>query len=100
MAPFAKSAFAELDQLRHHRQYRIADAFGFLLELLDIELVERDMLENFVAGLLRDDFQLGLRAREPGLEVEIFLDAISIGPHLPHGLGAENVAEDSGVDRG
>ena len=43
-------------------------------------------------------FSLRLRARQPGLEVEILLDAVAVGPHLPHGLGAEDVLEDGGVD--
>ena len=98
VAPFAETALAEIDELRDHRQHRIADPLGLLLQLLDVELVELAVLEDFVAGLLRDDAQLGLRAREAGLEVEILLDAVAVRPHLPHGLGAENVAEDGGVD--
>ena len=43
-------------------------------------------------------FEPRLRARQPRLEVEILLDAVAVGPHLPHGLGAENVAENGGVD--
>ena len=98
VAPFAEAALAELDELRHHRQHRIADALGLLLQLVDVELIDRDVLEDLVAGLLRDDLQPRLRARQPGLEVEILLDAVAVGPHLPHGLGAENVLEDGGVD--
>ena len=49
-----------------------------VLELLKIELVGLAVLDDFVAGLLRDDVQLGLRAREAGLEVEIFLDAVAV----------------------
>ncbi len=86
------------DQLRHHRQHRVADALGLLLQLLDVELVELALLEDFLARLLRDDAEPGLRAGQPGLEVEILLDAVAVRPHLPHGLGAENVAEDGGVD--
>ena len=98
VAPFAEAVLAELDELRHHRQHRIADPLGLLLQLLEVVLVDLDVLEDFVAGLLRDDLQLGLGAGEAGLEVEILLDAVAVGPHLPHGFGAEDVLEDGGVD--
>ena len=32
------------------------------------------------------------------LEVEILLHAVAVGPHLAHGLGAEDVLEDGGVE--
>src|SRR5689334_6437398 len=56
------------------------------------------MLEDLVAGLLRDDLQPRLGPGEAGLEVEILLDAVAVGPHLPHGFGAEDVLEDRRVD--
>ena len=98
VAPFAEPALAELHELRHDRQHRIADALGLLLQLFDVELVDLAVLEDFVAGLLRDDPSLACARASAGLEVEILLDAVAVRPHLPHGLGAENVAEDGGVD--
>jgi hypothetical protein len=98
VAPFAEAVLAELHELRHHRQHRIADALGFGLQLLDVVLFDFDVLQDLVAGLLRDDLQPRLGAGETGLEVEILLDAVAVGPHLPHGGGAENVFEDRGVD--
>ena len=98
MAPFAEIALAEIDELCHHRQHRVADPLGLLLQLLDVVLVELAVLEDFLACLFRNDAELGLRTGEPRLEIEIFLDAVAVRPHLPHGFGAENVAEDGGVD--
>ena len=47
VAPFAEIALAEIDELRHDRQHRVADALGLLLQLLDVELVELAVLEDF-----------------------------------------------------
>ena len=57
VAPFAQAALAELDELRHHRQHRIADALGLLLQLLDVEVIDLAVLDDLVAGLLRDDLR-------------------------------------------
>ena len=54
---------------------------------------EIDRLPKWAAELARKYF-----AGEASLEVEIFLDAVAVGPHLPHGFGAENILEDGGVD--
>jgi hypothetical protein len=98
MAPFAEPVLAEADELLDHRQHRIADALGLFLQLVEVELIGLAVLEDLVAGVLRNNAETGLRPRQSRLEIQILLDAIDVGEHLPHGLGAEDVAENGGVD--
>ena len=85
-APFAEPVLAQLDELLHHRQHRIADPLGRLLELRHVDFVGRAMADDFVGGVLRDDAELGLRPRQRRLEVEIFLHAVLVRPHLAHAV--------------
>ena len=47
------------------------------------------MIPSFACTLRQRDF-----------DIEIFLNAVLIGPDAPHGLGAENIAENQRVDCG
>src|SRR5262249_28872323 len=100
MAPFAEPVLAQRDELLHDRQHRIADALGLAPDLRHVELRDEAMLDDLVAGVLRNDAEPRLRARERRLEVEIFLDAVLVGEHVAHRLGREDVAEYGGVDGG
>ena len=100
MTPFAKPVAAQRHDLRHDRQDRITDARGLGFELREIELGGVAMADDLVGGVLRNDPEPRLGARQRGLEVEVFLDAVLIGKHAPHRLGRENVAEDDGIDDG
>ncbi len=100
MAPFAESVAAERHELLHHRQHRIADAFGLHFELVKIDFGDVAVPADFLRRLLRNDAEPRLRPRQSRFEVEIFLHAVLVGKHPPHRLGRENVAEDGGVDQG
>jgi hypothetical protein len=94
MAPFAEPVAAFLHELLHHRQNRIADALGLLLQELEIVVPGRAVAANLFRGLFWDDPELRLSAGERRLDVEIALNAALIGKHRPHRRRAEDVAKD------
>src|SRR5258708_36231198 len=100
MAPFAEVVRAQLDELLDHAQHRVADALGLRAQLLQVDFLEPAVAHDLRGRLPGDDAERGLYARQSRLDVEIFALAVLVGPHLAHGLGAEEVAEDGGVDDG
>src|SRR5262249_25038852 len=99
MAPFAEPVATEPDELLNDRQYRVADALGLRLQLGKIDFRELAMPADFLGGLLRDDAEPRLRARQGGLKIEIFLHPVLVGEHAAHRLGREDVAEYRGIDQ-
>ena len=69
-----------------------------LLELAHVDLVDRAVLDDLVGGFLGNDAQPALHSCKRGFDVEILLRAVLVGPDLAHRLGAEDVAEDVGID--
>jgi hypothetical protein len=53
---------------------------------------------DFSGGFLRNDAKPGLRARERGFEIEIFLHPAFIRKDIPHCFCREDVAEYSGIE--
>ena len=100
MRPFAEPVLAQLDELLHHRQHRIADALGRFLEFGHVDLAGVAMAHDLGGGVFRDDAEPALRARQRRLEVEIFLHAIFVRPHLAHRRRGENVAKHRGIEDG
>ncbi len=100
MAPFAQAVGAQLHQLLDHAQHRVADALGLRAQLLQVDHLEPAVAHDLRRRLCGDDAEPGLDARQSRLDVEIFARAVLVGPHLAHGLGAEEVAEDGGVNDG
>ena len=100
VAPFAEAVLAQRDELLHHRQHRIADALGLLLELREVELIDRAVAADLLRRFSRDDAEARLHARERRLDVEVVLDAVAVGEDAPHRLSAEDVAKDHEVERG
>jgi len=98
MRPFAKSVLAEFHQLLHHGQNRIPDPFGCFLEFRHVDFVGRAVTDDFGGRFFWDDAEPGLRARERGFEIEIFLHAVLVGEHVAHGLRGENVAKHRGIE--
>ena len=78
MAPFTVPVAAERYQLLHHRQHRIADALGVLLQPDKIDFAGVAMADDFLRGRRRDDAEARLRPRQRRREVEIFLHAVRV----------------------
>src|SRR5262249_45982754 len=51
-------------------------------------------------GFFRNDAEAALRARQRRLDLEVVAGARLVGEHLAHLRGAEDVAEDSRIERG
>ena len=100
MAPLAKPALAQRHELLHHRQHRIADALGLGFQFRDVEAVGTAVAHDLGGGRLGNDAKPRLHAGQRRLDVEIELHAALVGEDAPHRLGAEDVAEDSGVEGG
>ena len=100
VAVLAKLVAAQRVQLRDHTQDRIANALGLLLELAHVDLVDRAVLHDLVGRFLGDDAEATLDSCKRAFDVQIPLRPVLVGPHVAHGLGAEDVAEDGGVDDG
>ena len=58
------------------------------------------MADDLVGRLLRDDAELGLDLGQGGLDVEVVLGPVLVGPDRAHLVGAEDALEDVGVDDG
>ena len=93
MRPFAEPVLAQFHKLLDDGQHRIADPLGGFLEFRHVDFVGRTMADDFVSRILRNDAELGLRAGQRGLEIEIFLHAVLVREHIPHCRRGENVAE-------
>src|SRR5204863_146330 len=80
---------AQLHELLHHAQHRVADALGLRAQLAQVDSLEPAVAHDLRGRLCGDDAEPGLDARQSGLDVEIFARAVLVGPDLAHGLGAE-----------
>src|SRR5712691_2241411 len=99
MAPFAQPFCAELDDLLHHAEDRIADALGLQLETGEIDVLDAGLLLDLARRLFGNDAEPRLHARQGALDVEVVADPGFVGENAAHFLRAENVAEDRGVER-
>jgi hypothetical protein len=95
VAPFAQAVAAQRDELLHHGEDRVADPLGLRLELGEVIFPCVAVPADFLRGLLRNDAEPRLGARERRLDVEIFLDPVFVGEDPPHRLGGKDVAEDA-----
>src|SRR5204862_393212 len=82
------------------REASVAVAPGLRAQLAQVDSLEPAVAHDLRGRRCGDDAEPGLDARQSGLDVEIFARAVLVGPDLAHGLGAEEVAEDDGVDAG
>ena len=98
VAPFAQALGAFLHDLLHHRQHRIADALGLLLELDEVDVLDLAGAFDLDRRLSRNDAEPRLHPRQRRLELEIELDPPLVGEHAAHRFGGENVAEDDRVE--
>src|SRR5450759_3531668 len=98
VAPFAEPALAQLDELLDHREHRVADALGRLLELGHVDVLGVAVAHDLGGGVFRDDAELALRARQRRLEIEIFLHPVLVREHVPHRGRGENIAEHRGIE--
>jgi hypothetical protein len=89
---------AQRVQLRDDAEHRIADALGLDLELRHVDLVDRAVAHDLVRRRLRDDPEPRLHTGESRLDVQVLLRAVLVRPDAAHRRGAEDVAEDGGVD--
>ena len=96
--PFAERALAQLDQLLDHGEHRIADPLGRLLEFRHVDIFGVAVANDLGRGVFRDDAESALRARQRCLEVEVFLHAVLVRPHVAHRFGGKYVAEDRGIE--
>ena len=72
-----------------------------VLQIRDaLDLIDRAMPDDLVGRFFRDDSEPSLHSRERAFDVEILLRAALVRPHVAHGLAAEEVAEDRGIDDG
>ena len=100
VAILAELVAAQRVQLRHHAEDRIADALGLLPQLGHVDLVEPAVAHDLVGRVLRDQAEAALNLGERRLDVEIFLRAVLVGPHVAHVVAGEDALEDDGVDEG
>jgi hypothetical protein len=99
MAPLAETVGAETDNLLHHAEDRIADAFGLLLQAGEVDVFDPALPLDLTRGLLRDDAEAGLRPGERALDLQVIARPPFIGEYLPHLRRGEDVTEDRGIER-
>src|SRR5262249_47375398 len=74
-------------------------ALGLLLELGEVNVLDAAGALDLLRRLARDDVLARLHARQRRLELEIVRDALLVGEHAPHRFGAEDIAEDIGIEQ-
>src|SRR6185369_188092 len=99
MAPLAEPVGAEVDDLLHHAEDRIADAFGLLLQAGEVDVFDPALALDLTRGLLRDDAEAGLRPGERALDLQVIARSPFIGEYVPHLRRSEDVTEDRGIER-
>ena len=100
VAVLAEAVAAEGVDLVDHGDDGIADALGLPAQLDHVDLVEAAVADDLVGRLLRDDAELALHLGQGGLDVEVVLGPVLVGPDGAHLVGAEDALEDVGVDDG
>ena len=100
MTEFAKAVAAQGVDLRDDAEHGIADALGLGAQFFHIDLVDVAGGDDLVGRFLRDDAEPGLHAGQSGLDIQIFPGSVLVRPDRLHGVGAEDVAEDGGIDDG
>src|SRR6185295_4965443 len=91
---------AQRVELRHDAEDRIADAFGLLAQLRQIDLLELAVAADLVGRLLWNEAETALHLRQGCLDVEVLLRAVLVGPDVAHLVAGEDALEDGGVDDG
>jgi hypothetical protein len=91
---------AQLVDLRHHAQDRVADALGLLAQPVHVDLVQVAVADDLVGRFLRDQPQPGLHLGQRALDVDVLAGAVLVAPHRAHGVAAEDALEDAAVDDG
>jgi hypothetical protein len=100
MCPFTQTCFNSInfpDELFDYRQYRIANEFGLLPQLVPVDFFNAAVLYNLISGFLWDDLKTSLRASERRLELKIVFRAYFIGPDGGALGSGEDVAEDERI---
>ena len=87
-------------QLRDDAENRIADALGLRAQLVEIELRDVAVTDDFVRGFLRDDAEAALHDRQRLFDLDVLRGTVFVGPHVTHRFAAEDVAEDARIDDG
>ena len=100
MAVLAELVAAQRVELRHHAEDRIADAFGLLTQLRQIDLVEPAVADDLVGRLLWNEAEPALHLGQSGFDVEVRLCPVLVGPDVPHLVAGKDALEDGGVDDG
>jgi len=69
-----------------------------LLEASEVDVLDPALAHDLLRGLLGDDAEASLRLRQRRLDLEVVADPCLVGENLAHLRGAENVAEDDGIE--